>query len=85
MRALLVPIILFVFAWLMSCDQAKKPIDGKTRRTIDSARAEAIRLHRPLVDSLCDEMREELLPVYIDSIRRVREQEIEEKLKDIPH
>jgi hypothetical protein len=37
-----------------------------------------------VIDSLCLDQEKELLPVYLDSIRRQREKEIREKLKNIP-
>lgn len=69
----------------LSCEDAtQKPIDGKTRRIIDSIRSETLQKYQVVIDSLCLDQEKELLPVYLDSIRRQREKEIREKLKNIP-
>ena len=83
---------LFVFGGLLlvvalyflpACGGPEAPLDAGTRQRIDSIAAAQIRELRVALDSQCQAERTVQLPVLMDSIRRVRLREIEEKLRSI--
>jgi hypothetical protein len=71
---------------LPACGNAPEtPLDAVTRLRIDSITAAQIRDLRVVLDSQCQAERTAQLPVLMDSIRKVRLREIEEKLRTVPH
>lgn len=78
------PILLLVLALLPACGSPDAPLDADTRQRIDSIGAAQIRQAQISLDSLCQTQRSAQLPVLMDSIRRVRLREIDEKLRTIP-
>lgn len=73
-----------ILQFLSACDGANKPLDAQTRRAIDSTAAVRIREMRQQMDSLCQQQQATVLPRLVDSIRREREREIQEALKNVP-
>ncbi len=72
-----------VCSWL-SCGSAETPLDANTRQTIDSLATAEIRLLRVELDSQCQMARVTVLPQLVDSIKQVRQREIEAQLRTIP-
>ena len=66
------------------CDPDARPLDAEDRLFIDSVSAAQIRTARLEIDSLCREAQKTELPRLIDSLRRERLREIQEKMKTIP-
>lgn len=78
--------LLLVLLYVSACGNVPDPpLDADTRQRIDSISAAQIRNLRLVLDSQCRSERATLLPVMMDSIRKVRLREIEEKLRTIPH
>ncbi len=76
--------LVLALIYLPACGGPDAPLDADTRQRIDSSAAAQIRQIRISLDSLCQAQRSAQLPVLMDSIRRVRLREIEEKLRTIP-
>jgi hypothetical protein len=72
-------IILFV-----SCGESNVPLDAEARRMVDSLASAEIGVERRTIDSLCKEQHTHVLPVLVDSIKKVRVEQIKEQLKSIP-
>lgn len=70
---------------LVACgDVANRPLSAEVRQRIDSIAYAQINLSRKLMDSLCKDERNARLTFLVDSIKQVREAEIEAKLQQIP-
>lgn len=77
-------LLVAVLFYAPACGGPEAPLDAGTRQRIDSIAAARIRDLRVVLDSQCQAERTVQLPVLMDSIRRVRLREIEEKLRSIP-
>jgi GNAT superfamily N-acetyltransferase len=73
-------LILCIFTF-GACEAQEKPLDADTRQVIDSMATEQIRFARQELDSLCQLGKTQTIPRLVDSIKMVRKQEIEEKLR----
>ena len=69
--------------FLSACGDSNVPLDAGTRRTIDSLATARLGEARAKLDSLCKAEHQTVLPVLIDSIKKVREAEIERQLQRI--
>jgi hypothetical protein len=67
-----------------ACNAPGAPLDADTRLYIDSTVVAQSRRAQAEIDSLCRLSRNTELPRLVDSLKRHRLQEIEEKLKTIP-
>ena len=72
-----------LIVWLSACN-GKVPLDAPTRNAIDSTATAHIAKARVEIDSMCAVTEQNKMPFWIDSIKKIRLQEIEEKLKTIP-
>ncbi|MCY7330198.1 MAG: hypothetical protein LH618_16730 [Saprospiraceae bacterium] len=72
-------------AWLPAWGSPDAPLTADTRQRIDSISTAQIRQTQIGLDSFCQARRSARLPVLMDSIQKIRLQEIEEKLQTIPH
>lgn len=76
--------IVLALGLLTGCGNQNTPLDADTRKLIDSLTVVGIRQARSEIDSSCALQRRERMPILIDSLKKRRLQEIEEKLKSIP-
>lgn len=79
-------IVCFFFLLMLyavACNAPQKPIDAETRHRIDSTITAQTRLAQLEIDSFCATQRKVAMPYLVDSIKRVRQREIEEKLRAI--
>jgi hypothetical protein len=77
-------LLLFIALWLSACGSQNTPLDASTRMRIDStANAEIARAQKEH-DSICNRLTIHSLPHLVDSIKKIRLREIEEKLKTVP-
>jgi hypothetical protein len=67
-----------------ACGSPNTPLDADTRLRIDSISNAEIGRANVLYDSLCTRAHTTVLPQLIDSIKKVREREIQEQLKTVP-
>ncbi|MDX1911140.1 MAG: hypothetical protein SFV22_06635 [Saprospiraceae bacterium] len=88
MRNASFPVLVFFGLLLLSgatsCGSPNTPLDADTRLRIDSISNAEIGRANLLHDSLCQLARTTVLPQLVDSIKKVREREIQEQLKTIP-
>ncbi len=71
-------------ALLSACGGSNVPLDADTRAAIDSTATAQIAKARVELDSLCATSERMQMAHLVDSIKKVRLQEIEEQLKQIP-
>jgi hypothetical protein len=78
--------ILFVLLpGLAACgDVSNRPLSAEVRQRIDSTAYAQINQTRKLMDSLCKDERTARLTFLVDSIKKVREAEIEIQLQQMP-
>ncbi len=76
--------LLLLLPLLTACGSPDTPIDADTRLRIDSIAAAQTRLAQRELDSLCKSERTALMPLLVDSIKQVRQKEIEEQMKTVP-
>ncbi|MCS6928710.1 MAG: hypothetical protein NZM43_04345 [Saprospiraceae bacterium] len=69
---------------LSGCTDVHTPLDPKVRHRIDSTYLVRLQKVREELDSLCAQERLRRLPELMDSIRRRRLREIEQKLRPLP-
>ncbi len=74
--------LMIVFA--TSCGDNNVPLDAEARRTVDSLASAEIGIQRRTIDSLCKEQHTHTLPLLIDSIKKVRLEQIQKQLSTIP-
>lgn len=78
----------FCFAfWILfapACGSPNAPLDADTRHYIDSTVTKTNRAIQTEIDSQCNLAMTRDLPRLVDSIKKVRQREIEEQLKRIP-
>ncbi len=67
-----------------SCGDNSVPLDAEARRTVDSLASAEIGIERRTIDSLCKEQHTHVLPLLIDSIKKVRLEQIQKQLSTIP-
>ncbi|MEY3243001.1 MAG: hypothetical protein RIR11_4440 [Bacteroidota bacterium] len=67
-----------------SCGDNNVPLDADARRTVDSLASAEIGVERRTIDSLCKEQHTHVLPLLIDSIKKVRLEQIQKQLNSIP-
>jgi hypothetical protein len=67
-----------------ACEYANRPLDADERRLVDSLAAAGISMQRYLIDSTCKVEQTTVVPHLIDSIKKVRQREIDEQIKAIP-
>jgi len=79
-NGLMAVLCLFVAA----CGAPNAPLDADTRQRIDSLVTAQNRAAQLQIDSLCKRALITELPRMIDSIKKVRQQEIEQQLKLVP-
>jgi hypothetical protein len=75
-------LVFLAFVGVAACS-SEAPMDAKTRDTIDSTATSQISLARKELDSLCSAAEKTKLPQLVDSIKKVRQREIEQQLKNI--
>lgn len=76
--------MLVAIGLLGACNGANAPLDADTRATIDSTANAQIGKARVVLDSLCVVTERAQMAHLIDSIKKVRLQEIEKQLKSVP-
>lgn len=69
---------------LPSCGSQDTPLDAETRIRIDSIANAEIARSQVMHDSLCRAAESTLLPKLVDSIARLRREQIQRQLKTIP-
>lgn len=69
---------------LSACGSSNTPLDADTRSRIDSIANAQIAKAQMEHDSLCKAAEIAQLPHLVDSIRQIREREIQEQLKAVP-
>ena len=77
-------VLLAAVIFLQACGSSSTPLDADTRIRIDSIANAEIAKAQVLQDSLCKAEKMTVLPRLVDSIRKVREREIEQQLKTVP-
>ena len=78
-------IALFLFVvFISACDLGSAPIDAETRARIDSLSTARIAQAQLQYDSICRAAMKNELPRLVDSIKKVRLEEIREQLKTVP-
>lgn len=75
--------LLLLLFLLANCGGGQRPLDADTRQRIDSLSYVRTNQLRVQLDSACSAQRPQALVQVVDSIRRVREQEIAEQLRTI--
>ena len=79
--------VLILFALigvLSSCEVHNAPIDAETRSRIDSISNARIAQTQLEYDSICRSAMKRELPRLVDSIKKVRLEEIREQLRTVP-
>lgn len=66
------------------CGSAGSPLDAETRLEIDTTVSNQLLYVRKEMDSVCLEYEKQHLKELVDSIKKVREEEIARQLKTIP-
>ncbi len=77
-------LILFIALCLSACGSQNTPLDASTRMRIDSTANAQIARAQKEHDSICTALAIKTLPQLVDSIKKIRLREIEEKLKTVP-
>ena len=76
--------IFLIIILLASCGENNVPLDAEARRMVDSLASAEIGVERRTIDSLCKEQHTHVLPVLVDSIKKVRVEQIKKQLRSIP-
>ena len=71
-----IAIILISIAFFTSCDNVKKEFSEKERNVIDSIYRIKKKKLKIKLDSLCDSVYKTDYPILIDSIKKIRKEEI---------
>ncbi|MDO8970519.1 MAG: hypothetical protein Q7U74_07515 [Saprospiraceae bacterium] len=74
----------FIALCLSACGSQNTPLDASTRMRIDSTANAQIARAQKEHDSICTALTIKTLPQLVDSIKKIRLREIEEKLKTVP-
>jgi hypothetical protein len=69
---------------LAGCGPSGTPLDAETRLEIDTTASNQILYVRKEMDSICRDYERQHLKALVDSIKKVREEEIARQLKTIP-
>jgi hypothetical protein len=66
-----------------ACESENEPLTAEMRFIIDSTSNAQTRIRKKEIDSLCTLNSAQVLPGLVDSIMRLRKQQMQEKLKPI--
>ncbi|MEI6410972.1 MAG: hypothetical protein WCR52_16415 [Bacteroidota bacterium] len=77
-------VIAVLCLFISACDAPNAPLDADIRQRIDSLVTAQNRTAQLQIDSLCKRALVTELPHLVDSIKKVRQQEIEQQLKLVP-
>ena len=77
-------IIIPMAVLLAGCGPSGTPLDAETRLEIDTTASNQILYVRKEMDSICRDYERQNLKALVDSIKKVREEEIARQLKTIP-
>ncbi len=69
-------IFLFIATIFFSCQEDKKSFTQEENKIIDSLYRIKIKELRPRLDTICDSVYNLKFPVYVDSIKEIRQKEI---------
>ena len=73
-------IIFFVFP---SCEFKPPDLSIQERKIADSLYREKMKTYREEMDSVCQQLQDSLIPIYKDSILKMRESEIQKQLERV--
>lgn len=76
-------IIGFCFFLLPSCEFEVPDLSIQERKYADSLYRETMKTYRSELDTVCINLQDSLLPIYIDSMYKARSEEIERQLERV--
>lgn len=83
-NGMLMLVVLFFCFIISGCSESPIPdLSSSERKIADSIYRDEMKFFRPEMDSLCEVLKDSLLPIYIDSMAKVRTAEIEKQLERI--
>lgn len=76
--------VMLIFGFIFQgCESTIPDLSSAERKIADSIYRDKMKTFRPEMDSLCAELNDSLLPIYIDSMEKSRLAEIEKQLERI--
>ncbi len=76
-------IFAFIALLLPSCEFEPPDLSIQERKIADSLYRETMKTYREEMDSVCQQLQDSLIPIYKDSILKMRESEIQKQLERV--